>query len=445
MNLFVYLVVFIISISSLTASDNYLSPEDYFNQYINKTNTPKKKFMHKKGRSISSKANIQQKNRKISDFFQKAKPAKIQPPLEKAKHFTSAQEDNENNVPQTHSLQTHSPDFRYLNNKTESKVRVNSTCANQSQDDQQITLRLISGNNDHYELLLDLIDQAREEIFISSYKVNYLPEELLYALGKAKHRKVHIHVYYGIHKEIPEFAEKYFENSGFKGGDFKTHSKPFMVDRKHVVIGSHNWLDLKNDETFSLTNDDTDKSIMITNAPEITKKIAGRIWQDTISYRDGNEPSFIPYQRNILNSSKILLLTTLTQHEDFLINICQDVHYELIIYSPFFTFLNAKKRLSLISDSLNDKPFVRVKLFLRDERDIEQLMRYINKIPNLKTRTTVNQYNGHQKTLLADDNLRAEGSFNWLSSAANEESEYSNHDITVAIMGKEAVSSLVEI
>ena len=50
----------------------------------------------------------------------------------------------------------------------------------------------------------------------------------------------------------------------------------------------------------------------------------------------------------------------------------------------------------------------------------------------------------HLKTLIIDDNIIAEGSFNWFSAVRNENSEYHNHEATLLVRGRAAAELIAE-
>lgn len=55
----------------------------------------------------------------------------------------------------------------------------------------------------------------------------------------------------------------------------------------------------------------------------------------------------------------------------------------------------------------------------------------------------IDHSNFHLKTLIVDDEVITEGSFNWLSAVRDEESEFHNHEATLLVRGS-AASTLIQ-
>lgn len=322
--------------------------------------------------------------------------------------------------------------------------------AKKAPENNNCKVELIKKNRKLQKLLNDLIDSARERILITTESVGFIPDEILDALRDACDRGVKIWIV--SNKPLSEQKCDFLEEQGISCEELNIHGKHLIVDKRCAVIGSANWLNLS-DEDVELD----DHVIKISRNKDYVDKIWRWTFAKIISYRKvsiakmNDEP--LPYVEHnkphlelpINNSSRILLLTTLQQHNDYLKFICRDAKKSITIYSPFISIANAKKRLDLIAEVI--KKDVKLCIVLNEydlidnKRDKYQVISdFIKHHPKLKDLTTITPHKGfHRKTLMIDcetDNpTLSEGSFNWLSSAMSTESEFHNQDTSLVIQG----------
>lgn len=296
---------------------------------------------------------------------------------------------------------------------------------------------LIIGKDDHLDCMLNLIKSAKFHILISSHSVNFLPQEIFYALKNAVDRGIQIDVRSPTIKYDPFNEEILYRQ-------YNVHGKHLIIDKEVVVIGSFNWLDISEDSYAP-----QELSIFIKN--ENSNQIYGKIMQALIRYETNNShiSNDEPTQKrsdiflktiDIEPSSQLHILTTLAHHEQFLRCICKNAIKTIKVYSPFLKFYNARERLKIITDSVGDDVKIEFLLnHLTDKKESERLIKQINnfiKSKKLEERVKVTKLEGfHYKTIIVDGETLSIGSFNWLSSSRDEESEGHNQDTTIVLQG----------
>lgn len=145
---------------------------------------------------------------------------------------------------------------------------------------------VILANDDYFPTLLNCIDDAQNEIFISmfSFKAgkhrNSYPDKILIHLGKAAQRGVKVYVILedtgNLHDEITSQNRKtgnllagkgikvYYDNARTT-----THTKLILIDQRLIFIGSHNFTQaaLKYNNEISL----------LMNRPDLAKNVRNYI------------------------------------------------------------------------------------------------------------------------------------------------------------------------
>lgn len=290
----------------------------------------------------------------------------------------------------------------------------------------------VSGSEEHFNLLKKSLDSAKKEILITTHSITWIPSDVFDLLKDAVCRNVKIHIIYN--HNIPEKVEDFFmDTESIRLENNKIHAKYLVVDRKIFVIGSFNWLD------FTKTNDDDieECSFKISKNENYVNRLRGKVYSEIISNRKGPSEKEWDFLKLPISpdSSNMLLLTTLFDHENFLLSACRDAKRKIEVYSPFVTYKNAIKRINNIADILNKDAQSNVRLHLFVGEKYYELSNFIKNHRILRKNTDIDLEYFHRKTLVIDDELISEGSFNWLSSASNLESEYHNHDASLVLKG----------
>jgi hypothetical protein len=296
------------------------------------------------------------------------------------------------------------------------------------------------GPNAHHEVLKNTINAAQKNLLISSDSITFLPKDIYKVLKDASLRGVKIYIY--VNRLIDERVLGFLESiSTIQQRNI--HAKYLIADDICVVIGSHNWFD------FDYSGGHN-RSFKISENKEYITGIKEQIW-DQIRYygnmQHGNGKSIQKAQKSVYRSaileypltsngdSKLSLLSSLDAHEIFFNEICQKAQHKIQIYSPFVTFDNAAVRLTEAVESL--RPGVKIDIFIWKGSKADQLFDFIQGNPALAKRINVHELepDHHHKTLIMDDKIICEGSFNWLSSSLFEESRGHNLDTSLVCEG----------
>lgn len=345
--------------------------------------------------------------------------------------------------------------FDYFDEGAESSSEVKKRRVTSSQDEessQDASVQIIKGHDKHRDLLVDMINSAKEEILISSKSITYQPQEIFTALKNAINRRVKIFIYADNSEKsrcndyFYDFAKRndiplYFLN---------IHAKFLIVDGKssngRVVIGSHNWLSESDD--FEGANGDS--SFLISD-PNAVKSLRGKTWQTVIKYNDllstlltPNDPNYMQKVTSIQEDIKRInpaefsigdrdfkYLTTLQHHEGVLKQFAAEAKKRMVIYSPFFQELSAKKRLQEIFSTL--KPEVKLTLCV-NEKDSIRLSSLLRRNRWIDRVTIKAKNDFHSKTLKIDGRIRVEGSFNWLSASTDDNSDHHNMETSLVLI-----------
>jgi hypothetical protein len=151
----------------------------------------------------------------------------------------------------------------------------------------------------------------------------------------------------------------------------------------------------------------------------------------------------ILYKNNLKFKKVERYLDSLATHRAYLNRAFKSVKNELIIVSPFIS-INAinTDHLQELAISAVEKN-VKIKVYTDSALD---LRKGVLKTNALKGRNALKRCGVeliiaesiHNKTLIIDDNVIIEGSFNWLSAARDVNNEYHRHETSICIVGEDA-------
>lgn len=334
----------------------------------------------------------------------------------------------------------------------------------------------IQGYQNHKNLLKEMIKKATRFIYISSYSANFVYDRLLEQAAKRicenkqyeeKDKGIFIDITLSpCDMEYPrsdkiqriknkiEIINKKYPNTiscktvahDYSSGFCPNHAKLVIVDDLHFIIGSHNWLVSdnnyfeNNDCSIHISHNENSKTNQVKTLKEsYFQKTPIRLQVDNYSYLD--------------------MLYTEAHHACFLWNICRHATDKIEIYSPFVDgkwedddkgIVNlCAVRLASIYDGLrvnnafkvnNKKP--KLHIYVQNENDRYLLLCYSstcefrNSFPewDLIDKTIeirkVNPF--HRKSIIVDDSIICEGSFNWFSSSDH------NQEASIVIQGNRA-------
>jgi len=146
---------------------------------------------------------------------------------------------------------------------------------------------------------------------------------------------------------------------------------------------------------------------------------------------------------------KVSRINTLEKHVKALRWAFDEAKKEIIIVSPFISIhaiesdnlselirkkVNAGVKVTVITDEHLDKTNGSLKTSSADGRKLLQTLG-----AELKTINRI-----HSKTIMVDDRILIEGSFNWLSAVRDPDSKYARHEISILLRNEEAQTKIIE-
>ena len=301
----------------------------------------------------------------------------------------------------------------------------------------------------HINLLQAALRDARWTLLITSYSISHetMFNANLYGLLKgAAERGVRIYIYFNDQKDVRDSVLDFFDQNGIFCDEAFTHSKILAVDSKFIAIGSFNWLSTIDDKKASC------EEATIVYRGKSCKTIKEDLWKYIRYYRndqfendyrvdkfelDTKNESALSY--SIENNSKLIYLPTLEQHRIFIKKSFSEAKQRLIICSPFISSTNVFEA-DINQTTLKSAIERNIEIYFICSKESQHL-------PNLRDFLTTVNYsnlnlitldNFHLKTVIIDDDLIAEGSFNWLSASRDRDSVYHNHEVTLIAQGKMA-------
>ncbi|MBP6951209.1 MAG: hypothetical protein KBD36_03910 [Alphaproteobacteria bacterium] len=310
--------------------------------------------------------------------------------------------------------------------------------------------RLVS-DADHTEFLKQTLNTATKEVMISSYTVSpkrLLEEEIGQAILDAAARGVKVYIYY---ENRPWYSEEDYADLSMIAEHCAifepaiNHSKCVIKDRSAVAIGSYNWL---SDSRENSSN----ASIVATGM--LTSGLIHDIWQglrfyQSIKYENvrgqqtflSDKDAFSTGEYQFAPGQFLYTLRTPEAHGILLDEALEKAKTRVLLFSPFIRL--EKLQSTLTSPLLHNLQQRGVHLQLitlpspcRTPEEQRGIFSLLNKLhttyPNFSYNT---QPDFHAKTLLADDDLICEGSFNWLSAVSAIDHGANNFEMSVSVRG----------
>ena len=302
----------------------------------------------------------------------------------------------------------------------------------------------LSTPQSHRDYLRDAILSANKQILITSHGVDRKAFEdggLYDLLAGASNRGVKIYIYNIDSKDTDN--KTFFQDYGISYAEAYTHGKLLAIDDKKVAIGSYNWLSSANsweNATFCLSG-------------EKCKDIVPLLWRDLKYYRNrqfNNLKQIKEYENNCQNqavdicdldqSTKLFYLHTLKQHRDFIAYTFQYAQSSLVFCAPFIQEKSGYQEdfnWNLLSNTMNRGVHIYFACRAEDPK-LPSFRGYLGTLLQSPLMHLIPLSNIHQKTIIIDDNTILEGSFNCLSAARDEKSEYHNHEVSLMLHGSQA-------
>ncbi len=160
-------------------------------------------------------------------------------------------------------------------------------------------------------------------------------------------------------------------------------------------------------------------------------------------------PNDIVYQDRFLYNEKVKRISDLKGHVDALKRAIEIAKKELIIVSPFISS-NAILHDGLV-EMIQKRVSEGVKIVIITDSQLD-VFNGILKKKSLEGRNLLMEsgavlkiVNGiHSKTIIIDDDILIEGSFNWLSALRNADSNYSRHETSIVLQNKAAKKQVLK-
>lgn len=307
----------------------------------------------------------------------------------------------------------------------------------------------ISTYDEHIKILQSCLQEAKQSILITSYGINhetFQRANLFKLFSDARQRNVRIYIYYNDQKDIAEDILRFFEKHDILCDFTWTHSKILAMDKSFVAAGSFNWL-----STINSHYAPSEEASFVCRG-DVCELIINDFWKHLKHYRNqqfANNKRVRRFERNPYNISSMVYeldettnltyLPTLEQHCGFLQELFKQAKHRVIICSPFISSarayaedLNSPLLRAAASHGVN--VYFICSTYSNELGDFQDFLKRL-RLPNIHLVTVTNM---HLKTIIIDDSLIAEGSFNWLSASRNRDSDYHNHELTLLVEGQMA-------
>lgn len=308
----------------------------------------------------------------------------------------------------------------------------------------------LSTPSDHVDCLREGISSATRSILITSYGVNdeaFVNAGLYPLLSEARTRGVNVYVYNIDSKDVEPKVSRFFEQQGIRYDAAFTHAKLFAVDKRMVAIGSYSWLAKEN----------TWENATLRISGRECADLASLLWKDLKYYRHlqfGNVRHIAEYEDDSQNydvdtwridsSTTLNYLHTLESHQAFIAEIFKTAQHKIIMCSPFISYYPDYQE-DFTHKMLNKalRKSVHIYFVCRiDDPQLDRLRHYLRGVLVSPFMHLVTIPSIHLKTVVVDDELIAEGSFNWLSASRDEESDAHNHEVTLVLDGEGATEAI---
>lgn len=304
-------------------------------------------------------------------------------------------------------------------------------------------IRRISTPNDHVTCLKDGIARATRSILMTSYGVSdeaFVSGNLYPLLRAATERGVNVYIYNSDSKEIDPTVSLFFTQHSIRYAATFTHAKILAVDQSMVAIGSYSWLAKEN--TW-------DNATLCLSGREC-KDLVPLLWEDLKHYRHlqfGNMQHIEEYEDdsdndeadrwNIDRSTTLDYIHSLALHQAFIAEVFKSAEQKIIFCSPFISYTTDYQE-DFTKRMLNKVLHKNIHVYFvcrTDDPQLPRLRTYLGDVLESSFMHMITLPNIHQKTVIVDDEMIAEGSFNWFSASRDEESDTHNHEVTLVLDG----------
>ena len=303
---------------------------------------------------------------------------------------------------------------------------------------------------DHIDFLRQSLMEAKDSVMISTYSVSTIlfNEGIDGAIKEARSRGVRIYIYYKNLKVLehdPRLQEMLKHCDKFEQND--NHTKCVVQDKTRVAIGSFNWLSEINQTTVN-------RSLVVSG--DLAYGVSNTFWQSMRFYQNIEHNNRKGIQRfvkkphafstlayQISPDELLYVLRTPEAHMDFVNNeVFGEAEKTIVLTSPFMRLDKLKQILSQSRIQDLEKRRVRTHLFTLDNPcnhtplEGDQIFRYLEDMSQRYPHFSYSTHKDlHAKTIVVDNDLLCEGSFNLLSAVDSTDHNANNFEGSLALRG----------
>lgn len=321
------------------------------------------------------------------------------------------------------------------------------------------SIERLSSALEHQELLRKAFTSAKRSILITSFDIDHatLRRICFYEwLDLAVQRGVRIYIYFNDVKRADVRALNIFSRYGeqVKCSEALTHSKFLCVDNHEwIAVGSFNWLAAHSSYDAQIKCEGS----IVSYYRELNKSLSEEIWCHIRYYRNlqfGNFGAVDAHCADSINEctvgydlpddSSLQYIPTLGEHCGFLRQAIEKAQRKVVICSPFLSSIQYRQDLDIKWLKKQLQRGIEL-VFITSSRSpgFDEFKRYLSSLPRTAV-YLIGYPKFHLKTVIADDSVIAEGSFNWLSATRFEGSDYHSHEATLVVTGQAASPLIVD-
>lgn len=306
----------------------------------------------------------------------------------------------------------------------------------------------VSTNEEHIALLKQVFREAERHVVIATYGISIdILNELTDDIQRCNENDIRIIFYNSNRKKCSKEVEAFIEKYSIIYDQVNTHSKFVCLDSHIIAIGSFNWLS----SDYKRYENNYNGTIVLENSP-----LCASIGTQLILYmrqyaylRDKNRAAFKTFRdigttNNAISyaldfGNKVTYLPTLDAHRHFISATLELARDSIMLSCPF---INKKsdffRELSPRHITKAANRGVKVTIYCQPSHINEFKRTFGHVITNHNNIKLIPISGLHQKTLVVDDHLIAEGSFNWTSASRDESGRFHNNESTLVCEGSMA-------
>ncbi|MBL0941946.1 MAG: hypothetical protein IBJ00_04365 [Alphaproteobacteria bacterium] len=319
-------------------------------------------------------------------------------------------------------------------------------------DSTPLYARRLSSDQDHTTFLIDTLNSAQETVMISSYSVSLqrlTDEGIGDAIMEAAARGVKVYIYYENRLLYPpkEYAIlRHIESSCARFEDITIHAKCVLKDKETVAIGSYNWLSDSREGSVNGT---------IVASGLLASGLIKDVWQGIRFYQSqkyendkgiekflSDTDAFSTGAYQFAPKQFLYTLRTSEAHGLFLNDVFENAQERVLLLSPFIRLAKLQETFTpKLLQNLRRKGVSLTLITLPSPCDKipheqREIFTSLNRLKSMASNFSyITHPNLHAKTLIADQDVICESSFNWLSAVSETFHIANNFEMSVAVRG----------